>query len=42
VIEVGFGLRRAALEARRKGSGKKVADIIAIDGEGVPFHQSFR
>lgn len=42
LIEVGFRRRRAALEARREGSGEKVADIVAVDGERVPFDQSFR
>lgn len=42
VVELGFGVRRAALEARREGSGEKVANIVTIDGERVPFDQSFR
>lgn len=35
-------MKRATLEARRKGTGKKVANIVAIDGEGVPLNKSFR
>lgn len=42
VIEVGFGRRRPALEARGEGSGEKMADIVAVDEKRVPFDQSFR